>query len=99
MSSISFAVLALSLSAPAAKGVDLSGSDWPQWQGPNRDAHSTSTGLLQKWPAGGPKLVFKTDKIGVGYAAPAVAHGKLIVCGAEDAKEGDKEFVLCLDSV
>jgi outer membrane protein assembly factor BamB len=99
MSSISFAVLALSLSAPAAKGADLSGSDWPQWQGPNRDAHSTSTGLLQKWPAAGPKLVFKTDKIGVGYAAPAVAHGKLIVCGAEDAKEGDKEFVLCLDSV
>ena len=99
MSSISLAVLALALSAPAPKPGAASGSDWPQWQGPNRDAHSTSTGLLQKWPAGGPKLLFKLDQVGAGYAAPAVAQGKLIVCGAEDPKEGDKEFVLCLDPV
>ena len=99
MSSISIAVLALSLTAPAARGTEISGSDWPQWQGPNRDAHSTSTGLLKKWPAGGPELLFKSDRIGVGYAAPAVAKGKLIVCGAEDPKEGKNEFVLCLDPV
>jgi outer membrane protein assembly factor BamB len=92
MSSISLAVLALSLAAEAPD------CDWPQWQGPNRDGHSACTGLLKKWPSGGPTLLFKTDKIGVGYAAPAVAKGKLIVCGAEDAKEGNKEFVLCLDS-
>ena len=35
----------------------------------------------------------------MGYAAPAVAKGKLIVCGAEDPKEGKNEFVLCLDPV
>ena len=24
--------------------------DWPQWRGPNRDGHSSDTGLLKKWP-------------------------------------------------
>jgi hypothetical protein len=27
--------------------------DWPQWQGPNRNAVSGETGLLQEWPEGG----------------------------------------------
>lgn len=91
MSSISLAVLALSLSAPADE------CDWPQWRGPNRDGHSTCTGLLQKWPTGGPKLLFKTDKLEAGYSGPAVARGKLVILGAEDPKEGEKEFALCLD--
>src|SRR5262249_25574237 len=91
MSSIQLAILAASLAAPAA-------ADWPQWQGPNRDAQSPATGLLQKWPEGGPKLVFKTDKLGAGYGSPAVAGGRLVVLGAEDPAEATKEFVLCLDA-
>jgi len=31
------------------------GDDWPQFRGPNRDGKSTETGLLKKWPEGGPK--------------------------------------------
>src|SRR5436305_5931800 len=90
MSSLQLTVLALSIAAPPV-------GDWPQWQGPNRDAKSTETGLLKQWPQGGPKLLFKTDKLGAGYSGPAVAGNKLVIMGAEEANTGDKEFVLCLD--
>src|SRR5262245_17059114 len=96
MSSIQLVVLALSVAAPAPKYTTLPG-DWPQWRGPNRDGHSAATGLLQKWPEGGPKLLFKTDKLGAGYGSPAVAGGKLVILGAEDPDSGDKEFAQALD--
>ena len=51
--------------------------DWPQWQGPDRNAISKETGLLQEWPEGGPKLSWKVTEIGTGYSAPAVANGRL----------------------
>jgi outer membrane protein assembly factor BamB len=98
MSPISL-VLALSLAAPAPK--DSAAGDWPQWRGPNRDGHSASTGLLQKWPDGGPKLVFKTDKIGAGYGSPAVVGGKLFIMGSENTSkekpDGETSVVLCLE--
>jgi hypothetical protein len=34
----------------------LAAADWPQWRGVNRDGHSAERGLLQEWPAAGPKL-------------------------------------------
>ena len=52
--------------------------DWPQWLGPKRDGVWRETGLVEKFPAGGPKQLWKVD-IGVGYAGPAVADGKLFV--------------------
>src|SRR5260370_9722476 len=51
--------------------------DWPQWQGPDRKAISRETGLLKKWPKDGPKLVWKADKLGGGYSAPAVSAGRI----------------------
>ena len=41
--------------------------DWPQWRGPNRDGVSTEKGLLDKWPEGGPKLVWKAEGVGEGF--------------------------------
>ncbi|MFT5032042.1 MAG: hypothetical protein ACI9VS_004515, partial [Candidatus Binatia bacterium] len=29
--------------------------DWPQWRGPDRNDVSKETGLLKRWPTGGPK--------------------------------------------
>ena len=52
-------------------------ADWPQWQGPNRDAISAEKGLLQEWPEGGAELGWKITGIGGGYGAPAVAGGRL----------------------
>ncbi|HVX61666.1 MAG TPA: serine/threonine protein kinase, partial [Pirellulales bacterium] len=57
-------VVQCSLSASAA--------DWPQWRGPNRDGISTEKGLLEKWPADGPKLLWQKTDVGEGYATPAV---------------------------
>jgi outer membrane protein assembly factor BamB len=96
MSSIHLAVVALSLMAPAPKGGGAKG-DWPQWRGPNRDGHSAATGLLTKWPEGGPKLLWKIDKLGPGFGSPAVAGGRLIVLGSTTEDDGGKEIALCLD--
>jgi outer membrane protein assembly factor BamB len=54
-----------------------SAADWPQWQGPDRNAISNETGLLQKWPEGGPPLAWRIDDLGTGYSAPSIADGKI----------------------
>ena len=51
--------------------------DWPQWQGPDRNALSKETGLLQEWPKGGPPLAWKIKGLGGGYSAPSIAAGKI----------------------
>jgi outer membrane protein assembly factor BamB len=100
MSSLSLAVLALTISAPAAKNSATDG-DWPQWQGPNRDGHSASKGLLQKWPEGGPKLLYKIDTIGGGYGSPSIVAGRMYIVGTEnlskDKPDGLTALVFCLD--
>ncbi len=61
--------------------------DWPQWQGPNRNAVSSETGLLQAWPEGGPKLAWRSEGLGGGDGAPAVANGKLYGLSNREGKE------------
>src|SRR2546423_11552491 len=51
--------------------------DWPQWLGPKRDGVWRETGLVDKFPAGGPKRLWK-EAIGIGYARPAGAGGKIV---------------------
>ena len=51
--------------------------DWPQWQGPNRDAISKETGLLKEWPKDGPPLAWKITGIGGGDSAPSIAAGRI----------------------
>ncbi|MFO1499827.1 MAG: PQQ-binding-like beta-propeller repeat protein [Verrucomicrobiota bacterium] len=53
------------------------GDDWPQWQGPDRNAISKETGLMQEWPKGGPPLAWKVKGIGGGYSAPSIAAGRI----------------------
>ncbi|MEY4181163.1 MAG: hypothetical protein RLY70_4738 [Planctomycetota bacterium] len=56
-------------------------ANWPTFRGPDRTAVSTETGLLQAWPAEGPKLVWETKGAGRGYASLAVAGGKIFTLG------------------
>src|SRR5690348_2217756 len=65
--------LALALAAPAARA-----DDWPQWLGPQRDGFWRETGILDKFPAGGPKVLWRVPISG-GYAGPAVADGRVYV--------------------
>jgi alcohol dehydrogenase (cytochrome c) len=61
--------------------------DWPQWQGPDRNAVSREKGLLQEWPENGPALAWRVDGLGGGDSAPAVADGKLYGLSNRDGKE------------
>jgi outer membrane protein assembly factor BamB len=51
--------------------------DWPQWQGPERTAHSKETGLLKEWPKDGPPLAWKIKGLGGGDSMPSVAVGRI----------------------
>jgi outer membrane protein assembly factor BamB len=53
------------------------GADWPQWQGPDRNAVSKEGGLLKEWPKDGPPLAWKVKGLGGGYSAPAIAAGRI----------------------
>lgn len=52
--------------------------DWPQWMGPKRDNVWREQGLLDKFPAGGPPVVWRAPIAG-GYAGPAVVGDRLYV--------------------
>jgi outer membrane protein assembly factor BamB len=54
------------------------GEDWPQWMGPQRDNVWREKGILEKFPAGGPKIVWRA-KVSGGYAGPAVAGGRVFL--------------------
>lgn len=68
--SVSLVVAAASLAA-----------DWPQWRGPARDGKSADTGLLERWPASGPALVWKASGLGSGYSSIAVVGDRLYTMG------------------
>ncbi len=62
-------------------------ADWPGWRGPDRSGIARDTGLLPSWPKEGPKLLWSIQGLGGGYAAPAVAGGRLFVLGSKDGEE------------
>src|SRR5437867_8380384 len=68
-------VLALTLFAQ--RGFCAGNFDWPQWQGPERNAVSKETGLLKQWPKDGPPLAWKMKGLGGGDSAPSVAAGRI----------------------
>ncbi len=51
--------------------------DWPQWQGPDRNAASKERGLLKEWSKDGPPLAWKIKEVGGGYSAPSIAAGRI----------------------
>jgi len=61
--------------------------DWPQWLGPKRDGIWRETGLLEKFPANGPLVRWRTG-LGAGYAGPAVAGGRVYVTDRQSAPRG-----------
>jgi len=67
-------------------GSVAAGSDWPQWRGPTRDGKSAETGLLKKWPEGGPKLLWSATGLGIGYSQAVVVDGTVYVTGSIKGK-------------
>ncbi len=57
---------------------------WPSFHGAARDNKSTETGLLKKWPADGPKLLWTATGLGKGYSTVTVAGGMIYTAGMID---------------
>ena len=91
MKSISSLLFSILASATLGAAGDTA-FDWPQWQGPERNAISREPGLLEKWPDGGPKLAWKIEGIGGGYGAPAVSGGRIYGM----SRRGEDEVVWAL---
>jgi outer membrane protein assembly factor BamB len=71
----------------------LQSQETAQWRGPNRDGIYNETGLLKKWPADGPKLLWHFDKLGDGHASAAVTKDLVFTAGTS----GTNGFVIALD--
>ena len=56
-----------------------------QWRGDNRDGVYNENKLMKSWPEKGPELVWFTEEIGQGYAAPVVTNDKLLINGEADS--------------
>ncbi len=54
---------------------------WPQFRGPRRDGISDEKGLLQTWPADGPRLLWSATGAGRGYSSTIIGGGRLYVTG------------------
>src|SRR6188768_3944556 len=83
--------------------------DWPQWLGPQRDSVWRESGVLDKFPEGGPKVLWR-QPIELGYSGPAVVDGRVYITdyvkaggeitnnpGGRDKLTG-KERVLCFNA-
>jgi outer membrane protein assembly factor BamB len=87
-------VLLVNRALPAiAAEPDASTHDWPQWRGPDRNAVSKETGLLQEWPESGPPLAWRIDGLGGGYSAPSISDGRIFGM----SYRGDEEIVWARD--
>jgi outer membrane protein assembly factor BamB len=84
----------LSLGAAAALFcAGARGADWPNFRGPNHNGISPETGWLAKWPADGPKPLWKAS-LGLGYATITVAQGRAYAAG----NTGDTATLCCFDA-
>jgi outer membrane protein assembly factor BamB len=59
--------------------------DWPQFRGAARDAISKETGLMRKWPANGPKVLWSV-RVSQGYAGAAIVGDRLYHHDYDEAK-------------
>ena len=68
-------VLALLLALSASSA---SADDWPGWLGPQRDGVWRESGIVEKFPAGGPPVVWRRS-VGGGYGGPAVVGDRVLL--------------------
>ncbi|MGL4553155.1 MAG: PQQ-binding-like beta-propeller repeat protein [Gemmataceae bacterium] len=86
------------------------GDDWSQWMGDRRDGVWREAGILDAFPAEGPKVLWRAP-VGKGYSGPAVVGPHVFVMDRVRATDKDgkparptrdgipgKERVTCLDA-
>ena len=87
-----FSACIIALAISVQHTISAASFDWPQWQGPDRNAVSKETGLLKEWPKDGPPLAWKVKGIGSGYSGPSIAAGRIYGM----SNRGADEFVWAL---
>jgi outer membrane protein assembly factor BamB len=73
--------------------VHAAAADWPGWRGPARDAISPDIGLLTRWPAGGPPLLYRATGLGSGLSSVALVNGRIFTMG----DRSQDQYVMALD--
>ena len=58
-----------------------------EWRGSGRSGIYNESGLLKKWPEGGPKLLWEAGKMGDGYSSPTVTDDAVYVTGRKDSSD------------
>lgn len=74
-----FVVLVVMLGA-----VLCTGEDWPQFRGVRRDGRSLESGLLSRWPEGGPRMLWHVEGLGRGFSSVSVVDGVIYTTGMID---------------
>lgn len=64
----------------------LTGQDIAQWRGSNRDGIYNESGLMKKWPDGGPQLLWHYDELGDGHTSAAVTSTAVYTTGMINGK-------------
>ena len=67
--------------------------EWPQFLGPQRNGLSSETGLLDRWPDGGPKEIWRVPG-GVGSSGLAISRGRVLTLVQRDGKQ----WLIALDA-
>ncbi len=78
---------------PPDLGTRHSGTDWPDFLGPDRNGKSAETGLIATWPDTGPRMVWQVP-LGTSYSAPSVSRGRLF----HFDRHGNVDRVTCRES-
>lgn len=68
-------------------------ADWPRWRGPHFDGISPEKGWLTRWPAEGPRQLWKAN-VGIGYSSFSVSNGRLYTMGNTE----ETDSIYCLDA-
>jgi outer membrane protein assembly factor BamB len=58
-----------------------------EWRGPDRSGVYNETGLLKKWPDGGPKLLWESSGMGDGYSSATVTDDAVYVTGRKEESD------------
>ncbi|MFN3653400.1 MAG: PQQ-binding-like beta-propeller repeat protein [Armatimonadota bacterium] len=69
--------LLAALTAAAAVAQPAANGPWAQFRGPERTGISRESGLLKRWPAGGPALVWNVSELGTDNSTPSVSGGRI----------------------
>jgi outer membrane protein assembly factor BamB len=58
-----------------------------EWRGPGRTGIYNESGLLKKWPSGGPARLWEAVNMGDGYSSPVVTGESIYITGRIDSSD------------